>query len=171
MKLNQKKNRRAHSTNSIFSKKGFTIIELLVAMTVFLILTTIAVTSFVRSLRTQRAVTSLIAINDNTSLTLEQMAREIRTARGFSTVGFSTLRFTNARNEAVTYRISNERVERQAAGGAFVPLTASNIKIADARFLVTAEHDTNGNVIWPRVTISLKVGTFAKELSGVFVTI
>jgi prepilin-type N-terminal cleavage/methylation domain-containing protein len=61
------------------SRKGFTLVEVLVAMGIFVIVIAIATGGFVNSLRTQRQVASLISAQSNASLVLEQMAREIRT--------------------------------------------------------------------------------------------
>ncbi len=60
-------------------RKGFTIVELLVAIALFSILVTIGVGGFVNALHTQRQVAGLLAAESNASVTLEQMAREIRT--------------------------------------------------------------------------------------------
>lgn len=61
------------------NRKGFTLVELLVAMGIFTIVISIATGGFISSLRTQRQVASLISAQSNASLVLEQMAREIRT--------------------------------------------------------------------------------------------
>ncbi len=60
-------------------KKGFTLIELMVTVSLFAIIITIAVGGFTNAIRTQRQVASLIAAQSNVSLTLEQMTRQIRT--------------------------------------------------------------------------------------------
>lgn len=60
-------------------KKGFTLIEMLVTVSLFAIIITIAVGSFTNAERTQRQVSSLISAQSNVSLALEQMTREIRT--------------------------------------------------------------------------------------------
>ncbi len=60
-------------------KKGFTLIEMLVTVTLFAIIITIAVGSFTNAERTERQVSSLISAQSNVSLALEQMTREIRT--------------------------------------------------------------------------------------------
>ncbi len=67
------------------TSNAFTIIELLVAMGLFIILMGITAGSFVKAMRTQRAIVALMAANDNASLTLEQIAREIRTGSNFTT--------------------------------------------------------------------------------------
>jgi prepilin-type N-terminal cleavage/methylation domain-containing protein len=60
-------------------KKGFTLIEMLVTVSLFAIIITIAVGGFVNAERTQRQVSSLISAQSNVSLALEQMSRDIRT--------------------------------------------------------------------------------------------
>jgi prepilin-type N-terminal cleavage/methylation domain-containing protein len=60
-------------------KKGFTLIEMLVTVGLFTIIITIAIGGFLRAIATQREVSSLIAAQSNVSLTLEQMARQMRT--------------------------------------------------------------------------------------------
>jgi prepilin-type N-terminal cleavage/methylation domain-containing protein len=62
-----------------YSKSGFTLVELLIAVGLFVIIISIAVGGFINALRTQREVSSLIATQSNVSLALEQMTREIRT--------------------------------------------------------------------------------------------
>lgn len=61
------------------AKKGFTLIEMLVTVSLFLIIITIAVGGFTNAIRTQRQVSSIISAESNVSITLEEMAREIRT--------------------------------------------------------------------------------------------
>ena len=60
-------------------RKGFTLIELMVTVGLFVIIITIAVGGFTNAIRTQRQVSSLISAQSNVSLALEQMARQIRT--------------------------------------------------------------------------------------------
>lgn len=60
-------------------KKGFTIIEFLVATTLFIIIMAIAVGGFSKALHTEREVSVLLSAQSNASLALEQMAREVRT--------------------------------------------------------------------------------------------
>lgn len=60
-------------------KKGFTLIELIVAIGLFATLIAVGVGSFTRALHTQREVSSLLAAQSNMSLVVEQMARSIRT--------------------------------------------------------------------------------------------
>jgi prepilin-type N-terminal cleavage/methylation domain-containing protein len=60
-------------------KKGFTLIEMLITVGLFVVIITIAVGGFTNAIRTQRQVSSLISAQSNVSIALEEMAREIRT--------------------------------------------------------------------------------------------
>ena len=67
-------------------KKGFTLVELMVTVSLFAIIITIAVGGFTNAIRTQRQVSSLISAQSNVSLVLEQMARQFRTGYLFCTL-------------------------------------------------------------------------------------
>jgi prepilin-type N-terminal cleavage/methylation domain-containing protein len=142
------------------NKKGFTLVELLVAITLFSIAISIAIGGFVRALRTQRELISLIAANSNASLAIEQMAREIRTGVGFSytdncSVNCSGINFTNANGEVVTYDSVDGHLERGvgiAPQTVFQKVTADNVDIKYLNFYLLSGVDP------ARVTISLGIG-------------
>ena len=147
-------------------QKGFTMIELLVAMGVFIIIVGVAIGIFIRSLRTQRNIINLMAINDNASLAIEQMTREIRTGQAFSSLGPSVLRFTNYQGSDVTYRwnIDTEFLER-GEGELFKTITANEVKIKRLQFILSGEDEQDNTPT--RVTIILGVGSNQRDLTGV----
>lgn len=65
--------------NTASARKGFTLIEMLVTVGLFTIIITIAVGGFTNAIRTQREVSSILSAESNVSITLEEMAREVRT--------------------------------------------------------------------------------------------
>lgn len=133
------------------SSHGFTIIELMVAMSLFVIVVGIASGTFVNSLRTQRNVVGLMAANDNASLTLEQMSREIRTGSAFVGAG-STLHFTNYEHEQVNYALADGRILRNG-----MPLTAANVLVKYLSFILRGE--TVGDGESTRVTMMMGVSS------------
>ena len=142
------------------SRQGFTIIELMVAMSLFVIVVGITSGVFVRSLRTQRQVVALMAANDNASQTLEQMTREIRTGTAFTASG-SRLSFTNSSDEPIAYNFVSGRLERNGK-----PLTASNVLVKYLRFAVRGAEVGDG--VSTRVTVFF--GVSAKGKMESFVT-
>lgn len=136
------------------NQKGFTIIELMVAMSLFVIVVGISSGVFIRSLRTQRALVSLMAANDNASQTLEQMTREIRIGTAFSANG-SRLSFTNADNESVAYDLVEGKMERNGK-----VLTASNVLVKYLSFIVRGADEGDG--VSTRVTILLGISARGK---------
>lgn len=143
----------------IMNRGGFTIIELMVAMSLFVIVVGIASGVFIRSLRTQRALVSLMAANDNASQTLEQMTREIRTGTAFSANG-SRLSFTNAEDKPVSYDLTEGKLERNGK-----TLTASNVLVKYLAFVVRGAEVGDG--VSTRVTILLGISSRGKMESFV----
>ena len=155
------------------SRKGFTMIELIVAMGIFLILIAAATSGFVQALRTQRAIVALMAANDNASSVLEQMAREIRVGYNFQTnTSEDELTFVNAYNEIVTYRLDNQTIERGTGGmggTTFAPLTPEIGRIDGMKFRLQGAQ--SGDREAPRVTINLMVGARGKGVENIVVNI
>lgn len=145
---------------------GFTIVELLIAMTLFIVIVGISVGSFVRALRAQQNIIGLIASNDNASLTFEQMAREMRTGKNLTRLSDSSLRFQNALGETVTYSLSNNQLVREV-GGVQTVLTASNVHVQRLQFFLITE-DGNGRSIQPRVTITMRVSSPKRDIKEVY---
>lgn len=148
--------------------KGFTVVELLISMAIFVIITSITIISFVRTLRAQQAIVGLIAANDNASLTLEQMAREIRTGSNFSTNG-SSLSFNGPRGEQIVYRLTDGRIEKGSAGQ-FAPLTASNVRVDRLEFYLL-RNDANNRPIQPRITIVLRTSSPTRDINKTYTDI
>lgn len=150
------------------TRKGFTIVELLVAISLFVIAVSVAVGGFVRALRTQRQLISLISANSNASLAIEQMAREMRTGSGFQcvngTLDCTILSFTNANGEKVTYSEDelSQTLARTVGNGPPNPLTAANVRIVGLGFHI---FQSAGNFP-PRLTVTLGVGVKDAELQG-----
>lgn len=129
---------------------GFTLTELLVAMAVFIVVTTVAVGAFIQSLKSERHVVTMLSISNDVSAAIEQMAREIRTGYNFSANG-STIDFTDVQGNSVSYGLSANRVVQGST-----PITSSNTVVKTLDFTVAQD---GGDVCNPwRVTILLGIG-------------
>lgn len=154
----------------IQQREGFTLVESLVAISIFVIVFSVAIGGFVAALRTQRQIQSLISANSNASLIIEQMAREMRTGLGFQTSVSAycpypalpcELAFTTGRNESVVYlwdKINGSIVRRNGAGD-LIPITAENVAVRYLGFKVLGEctSPTGMPSHGPRVTVVLGV--------------
>lgn len=152
------------------NKNGFTIVELLIAMGVFVVLLTIMVNIFIGSLKTQRSMVALMLANDSASLVLEQMAREIRTGENFSIpsgVSGDELRFKNANGQNVVYKFNAEAIERGVGGLEPVPITGKNVNITRLNFNLVHQFTGFGQNWPPRITITLEVKSKNLELQSI----
>ncbi|KKR88938.1 MAG: hypothetical protein UU85_C0001G0130 [Candidatus Wolfebacteria bacterium GW2011_GWA2_42_10] len=150
-------------------KNGFTLVELIVSMGLFVVLTSIAVGGFVNVLRNQRIAVSLITVNDNTGLTLEQMAREIRTGYNFSKISNTELEFVNSYNFKVKYRLNGGAIEKGTeffGTTSYQKITADNVLISVFNINVCGKNingttlgncGKGGNLYFPRITLNLSV--------------
>ena len=152
-------------TKNLRLTSGFTLIELMIAMGVFVLLIGIVVNIFISSLQKQRSAVALMVTNDNASIALEQMAREIRTGKGFSVPLPQTLQFTNAKGEAVLYQYDsqNKEVERRVNNGVPLPVTGNNVTISDLRFTIVPL----GTSWPPRIVINVQVGFTDRSLQNI----
>ncbi|MDI6717807.1 MAG: type II secretion system protein [Patescibacteria group bacterium] len=172
--------------------KGFTLIELLVAMSLFVVLIAVAVTGFIQLMRGQRVIVSLMAANDNMSLALEQMTREIRTGYNFSKVSETEFQFVNANNFDIRYRLNNGAIEKGTgflawdpnnpnpnlcAGGepdyingfCYKKITADNVKIDKFNFDLFGNNQGDGYP--PRITIRLSVSSAEPDVQRMNISI
>lgn len=148
----------------ITNRDGFTVVELIVGMSVFAILITVAVGAFIQAIRTQRLLTNLMEVNNNAGLVLEQLAREVRTGYLFcgdgtvacDNVSSPSLNFKNFEGTSVSYGLANGAITR-TVGGARVALTASDVNIRNLNFIIDQK---NANLCNPwRVTILMEVAS------------
>lgn len=122
------------------NRKGFTIIELLVAMTVFLIVVAITSGIFIRTIRTQRIITNMSTSLNNATLALEQIAREARTGYMFYSPDEATLRFYNAQGEYIEYSLDTDpqtdrgQIQRGTVGGDRSPITSERTDVDRLHF-------------------------------------
>jgi prepilin-type N-terminal cleavage/methylation domain-containing protein len=152
------------------NNKGFTMVELLVAIASFVIIISIAVGGFSGALRSQRQSIALLNANYNSSLVLEQMAREIRTGKNFCVSTFSPcsqnqISFVNFYDRDVVYRLNNFGIEKSIDGGvSFKKITADDVVINHLVFIVDGGNLSDGKQ--PRITILMGVSSKESGVSG-----
>lgn len=155
-------------------KRGFTLIELIVALSVFSIAIFMATSTFLNLQNAERKVQNEVNLQDNLRFGLEMMAKEIRTGRDYHCglsagvlpldcpAGDLSLTFQNAQLQSVIYRQIDNRIQKSVDGGAvFQPLTSVGVLIEDLTFYVSGA--ASGDNIQPRVLISVKASVQTKE--------
>ena len=178
--------------NKVKQDGGFTMIELLVSISVFTIIISITSGIFITSLRSNRTSIALIAANSDAQLTLEQMARLIRKGIGnsFETdticagglsgcpsnsnpIQYRCLRFLNG-NDHITYRWNaaarslewnvgaSSYASCDDATGVFSGIVSENLRVDFANFRV----DKTLSRYYPRITLLLRVGANNTQISA-----
>jgi len=173
--------------------KGFSLIEILVALGLFSFVITITTTGLLSLLDANAKSQTLRLAMDNLSFVLDNLSRNARTGYNYScytttpsspdtgnsradcssSTGGVALSFTDGETgNRVTYRRNGESIERGVSinnsAGSWSPVTSDNVKINDMSFLVSGtDFNTDGNDKQPTVTIWLtgEVGAFTKTKS------
>lgn len=159
--MKKSKNNRLASERTLVAKRGFSLIELLVSLGLFSVIVSVATGTYTRAIRAQRQIAVLIAAENNMSLALEQMAREIRTGYYFcddlntTCAQFSNeIQFISAAGETVDYRLTDGAIER-GVGGSFQKITGEKAAIQYLNF--SLKGNKSGDGAPPRITISAGV--------------
>jgi len=91
---------------------GFTLIELIVAIGVFMVVMTITLAAFLNIADIQKKTEAFRKVNDNLNFAIEAMMREIREGRNYScssgdcSLGSGNLTFKNKNEDTVTYSLN-----------------------------------------------------------------
>ncbi len=153
------------------SREAFTLMELLVATSLFIIIATITTGAFVQSLRTERTIVVFTTALNNVTQSIEQMSREIRTGSDFSNSDADNLNFINYKGHPVSYRLlSAAKVIGRCEGSLCInaldsqyqPITSDKIKIDTMKFYYLGTGETGSitnpaDNLPPRITITIAV--------------
>jgi prepilin-type N-terminal cleavage/methylation domain-containing protein len=175
----------SHVACRMSHSRGFTLVELLVAIGLFSILFAIAGGGFVNALRAQRQISAMMAAESNIGIALEEMAREIRTgylfchdpitAEGVSKCDVPTdpVYSRHCVLDAQTtwpvcsdleyYNANSEKVDYVLKNGilergkndVYQPITGNNVTVRSLSFVI---HGNKEGDQWnPRITITVGV--------------
>ncbi len=124
------------------SEGGFTLIEMMVAVSIFVVIITVSLTSILNVSNIQKKTAAFRAINDNLNFAIEKMAREIRTGSDYCAqpcTSPSSFNFTNSDGVGVKYSLINNKIEVSYGGGDFLPVTSSEVVIEKLLFVVRGD--------------------------------
>jgi prepilin-type N-terminal cleavage/methylation domain-containing protein len=146
--------------------KGFTLIEVMTAVSIFAIVMTISLGSIVGIFDANRKTRTLKAIMGNLNLAIESMSKEMRYGQnyhcGSGTIttpqncagGGTLISFLSSEGSQITYTLSGTTIEKEVDGGGFIPITAPEV-IIDSLTFYTLGAGT-GNTLQPKTTIRIK---------------
>jgi len=139
--------------------RGFTLIEMLVAVGVFAIAAVVSLGALLNIADMERKSEALRAVNDNINFSLEMMMREIRAGRAYN---LSSGVFSFINNEGITiyYRLNNNRIERSNDGINYKSITSPELVVNNLDFTLRGANANDG--LQPMVIISIK-GTAGLE--------
>ena len=124
---------------------GFTLVELLVALGLFVIVMTISSSILISTIRMTHVVASQARAMDNISLALEQMAREIRMGSNISAIeGSRGISFRSYDGSTAIYSFCARSICRNN-----LPITDGDILIRGSFFI-----QTFGGTKTPRITVT-----------------
>lgn len=136
-------------------ERGLTMIELIVAVGIFGLVIGMTVSIFVLALASQRRIIALRNTEDNVRFAIEAMAREIKTGKNFNGGG-SSVSFTNAKGEAVIYRLNSNVVEKSSDGGVnYSAVTGTETTVNYLNFYLMGS--AIGDGLEPRITVTIGV--------------
>lgn len=159
---------------SLQSKRGFTLIELIVAITLFTVITTFALGSVLAIFDANRRARSMRTVVDNLNFSIESMARNIRFGTNYYCGTSSNLNSTNdcsingANHLSVTFEGlryiygwqggANDPIRRSINGGTtYTNITSPETKIQDLKFYVFGSTpSSSGDNNQPRVLVIIR---------------
>lgn len=165
---NKMKNFRNKST------AGFTLIELMTALSVFIIVMTISMGSILGIFDANRKSRSMKTVMNNLNLAMENMSKEMRYGRNYHcgsgqitdpqncSSGDTLVSFLSSDDVQVTYRLAGSTIEKRSGNESYIPVTAPEVVIDDLDFYVLGAG--TGNSLHPKVVI--KVSGHAGEGRG-----
>jgi len=150
-------------------QKSFTLVEILVAMMVFIVISTISAGVFVSELRNQRKSLASQELFDQTSYLMEYMSRAIRMAKKDDLEGINCLsgdkvnyeiiagqgiKFRNYKDECQRFYLENFQLKEEKGGGVS-DLTSVPLRVLNFNTNLIGETQTDN--LQPRVTFFLEI--------------
>jgi len=144
------------------TEKGTTLIEMMIAFTLFGILITITVSNFKQSLEFQQLSTLLLESHDSVGLLFEQISREVRTSeKGSLNVAEDYLKFKNQEGDFIEYTNTSGIIQRSINDTAPQEVSSNNSRIKIKRF--SPELINQGTIDYERLVMSIETAVTDKR--------
>jgi len=151
---------------------AYTLIEVLVAVTIFSFIIAGPTGLFITSLRGQRKALAIMEIVDNSSYALEYISRALRMAKKDDLGGINCLlgdkvnyelthsgqgiKFRNYNDECQEFYLEGGQLKENRAGN-ILPLTLADLEIPAGSLKFQLTGQTQGDDLQPRLTISFEI--------------
>lgn len=135
-------------------QQGFTLVELLITVFIFSIISIIIGGIFVQVLNIQKRASAVQEIQENMNFVLELMAREIRVSKVCPITGqcssSSVLDMEHPVNGDINYNLQGGQIHR-VVNGIDTTMSSSRVEFTNLGFYVSGDDNNDG--FQPRVTI------------------
>ena len=148
-------------------KKGFTLIELMVAISIFIIIMTISMGSIVNVIDANRKSRSLKTALNNLNLAVESISKEMRFGKNYHcgssgvvttpqncSGGDTFISFLSSDNIQITYRLNNQAIEKKLGNGDYIAVTAPEIVIDNLTFYTLGAGTSD--TLQPKIIIKIQ---------------
>jgi len=140
--------------------KGYTLIEILVAVSIFFVVIAAPSGFFVSTLKGQQKALASQELLDNVSYTLEYMSRSLRMAKKDDdklnyVATAQGIKFRNYQNKYQEFYLEDGRIKEDKTGYA-QPLFLTSNDIEISKFEISIVGETQEDIIQPRVTLLLE---------------
>lgn len=165
-------------------KEGFTLIEMLVVMSIFIVLIGVITGIFITGIKQQRNILAYQSVLDQTSYALEYMSRSLRLAKKELSAGtclsqyglnyeitdiqpgYPGLKFINVLeyNDCQAFFVKDGQLKYQkdldiSPSPPPLNLTSNKIRVTSLKFDLEGESQADDPPLQPRVTIFLEIGS------------
>lgn len=140
--------------------KGFTLVELIVVITITAIVSSIIALILNSSLRDYVKASELTNITIEANLAMNRLASELSEAASFSVINTTNISFTKTNNDTVTYQVSGNELQRRENGGTFYPLSnhLSNLSLRYYNNSLSTAGVTANNLQLATISLTLTEG-------------
>jgi prepilin-type N-terminal cleavage/methylation domain-containing protein len=148
--------------------RGFTLIELIVAVGLFASVMTIAAGAYLTIIRLNQQAQAIATGIDNVSFALESMTRNIRSGSDYGCgitsgtdcpypSGDTSFTFKDVYADSTTYSLGSGVIQETINGGSAINLTDPSVNITSLKFYVsgTRSYSASGDILQPYVTIAI----------------
>ncbi len=146
--------------------KGFTLIELMTAVSIFVIVMTVSMGALFGIFDANRKTRSIKTVMNNLNLAIESLSREMRYGSNYHCGGGTltspqncssgdlVVSFLSSGNQQITYRLNGSVFERQVGSGEYIPVIAPDVVIDSLAFYTFGALASDG--LQPKTILKIK---------------